>query len=214
MESCLYFSQVFDWPWCFYANAKGIFRFFSHTQTVFLQKATNITHADASLGNEICSVNTSVEASLSIQQQPHVAVRGRRPYLPGDPASLGFYGKFFLFLTTTVAFSFVSSFTSSFYDMRIHSIGCSYVARTLIQALCNVCFMPISLDAQIEFPSFRFCLCSCGFQLLPTPPTLLLCSFLFYNRFFTSRLVLYFLLSLISIPIWCFSSLCLLPISP
>jgi len=43
-------------------------------------------------GNEICSVNTSVEASLSIQQQPHVAVRGRRPYLPGDPASLGFYG--------------------------------------------------------------------------------------------------------------------------
>jgi len=43
-------------------------------QSVFLQKATNITHADASLGNEICSVNTSVEASLSIQQQPHVAV--------------------------------------------------------------------------------------------------------------------------------------------
>ena len=137
---------------------------------MFLQKATNITHADASLGNEICSVNTSVEASLSIQQQPHVAVRGRRPYLPGDPASLGFYGKFFLFLTTTVAFSFVSSFTS-FYDMRIHSIGCSYVARTLIQALCNVCFMPISLDAQIKFPSFRFCLCSCGFQLLPPTPT-------------------------------------------
>jgi len=52
-------------------------------QSVFLQKATNITHADASLGNEICSVNTSVEASLSIQQQPHVAVRGRRPYLAG-----------------------------------------------------------------------------------------------------------------------------------
>ena len=118
---------------------------------------------------------------------------------PGDPASLGFYGKFFLFLTTTVAFSFVSSFTSSFYDMRIHSIGCSYVARTLIQALCNVCFMPISLDAQIKFPSFRFCLCSCGFQLLPH--TLLLCSFLFYNRLFTSRLVLYFHLSLISISI-------------
>jgi len=62
---------------------KGYFVFLSHTQTVFLQKATNITHADASLGNEICSVNTSVEASLSIQQQPHVAVRGRRPYLAG-----------------------------------------------------------------------------------------------------------------------------------
>ena len=50
---------------------KGYFVFLSHTQTVFLQKATNITHADASLGNEICSVNKSVEASLSIQQQPH-----------------------------------------------------------------------------------------------------------------------------------------------
>ncbi|KAG2629796.1 hypothetical protein PVAP13_3KG439100 [Panicum virgatum] len=30
--------------------------------------------ADASLGNEICSVNKSVEASLSIQQQPHGCV--------------------------------------------------------------------------------------------------------------------------------------------